>query len=264
MLSDPGCVRSRNEDSIRFFRPSTQEQAGKGSLAIVADGMGGHQAGDRASQLAADTIAKAYYAGSARSARENLKQAFLEANKAIFREASMTPGLAGMGTTATVLALFEDSVCFAHVGDSRLYLLRDERLEQLSEDHTLVMAMLRDGLITPEQARNHPDRHVITRAIGSHSSVEVMVSDREMPLRENDTFILCSDGLHDLVPPPDIRQALEGRTLDEACRRLVDLAKRRGGHDNISVLVVRCLTGEENHYASRSPVTRSDEVSANV
>ncbi len=262
MITDPGCVRDHNEDSITVVRPGGNYTSEKGMLAVVADGMGGHQAGEYASRLAVDAITQFYYADASRKPPEDLLHSLKEANNRIYSEASTDASLQGMGTTATALALRQGKAYFAHVGDSRMYRLRDGIIEQLTEDHTLLMALLKSGSLTEEQAQNFPDRHVITRALGSHPDVEVMISDNGFELEIDDRFILCSDGLHDLVSSEDIRIAISGRSPQEACEFLVELAKTRGGHDNISLIIVRvCESGRQDRPA---PVTRTDEVCVNA
>lgn len=236
-FSDTGCVRKRNEDSIAVAQPATADKKRPGLLAIVADGMGGHQAGDKASQLAVDVIRQTFAASDA-APDKALAEAFQAANRAILNEASHDPALTGMGTTATALAIVDGRGWLAHVGDSRLFRLRNGRLEQLSEDHTLIAAMLRDGLVTPQQARDHPNRHVLSRAMGTHPSLDVMLAPVGLAL--GDAYLLCSDGLHDLVDAGEIRDCLIERPPQAACAFLVELARRRGGYDNISVIAVAC------------------------
>lgn len=250
-LSDPGCVRRRNEDAIAVLASPAGREPGQALLALVADGMGGHQAGDRASQLAVATISRLYASGAG-SPERTLLDAFQAANQAIFAEAMADPARRGMGTTATALAIVDGLAWLVHVGDSRLYRLRNERLEQLSEDHTMVMAMLRDGLITPEQAKDHPNRHILIRAMGTHAQLEVMSAP--VALAVGDTFLLCSDGLHDLVTDEEIRTGLLMHGPQAACASLVGLARRRGGYDNISVIVVHCRRSGETQPGA--PQTR--------
>ena len=262
MLTDRGCIRERNEDSIAVVRPGGNYSSEKGMLAIVADGMGGHRGGGYASQLAVEAISQCYYADVSKKPLEDLVRSLQEANSRIYREASTDSNLSGMGTTATVLALRQGRAYFAHVGDSRMYRVREGVIELLTEDHTLLMALLKSGSLTEEQAKNFPDRHVITRALGSHPSVEIMTPEKGIELKIDDLFILCSDGLHDLVSSDDIREAVAGRTPQRACELLVELAKSRGGHDNISLIIVRI--GEPGKEDRPAPVTRTDGVCANV
>jgi len=250
-FSDPGCVRKRNEDSIALLRPAPGLTSEESLLAIVADGMGGHQAGDRASQLAVDCIRQSFAASSA-SPDTSLAAAFQAANLAILNEASHDAALTGMGTTATALVLVDGRAWLAHVGDSRLYRLRRGQLEQLSEDHTLIMAMLKDGLITPQQAKDHPNRHVLNRAMGTRPHLDVLLAP--VDLAPDDIFLLCSDGLHDLIAPEEIRDCLLTRPPQASCAFLVALARSRGGYDNISVIVVHC--GKPDALPSHFPTTR--------
>lgn len=251
LFSDPGCVRKRNEDSIALLKPITGQGPAQSLLAIVADGMGGHQAGDRASQLAVDIIRQSFAASDA-PPEQALAAAFQAANLAILNEASHDAALTGMGTTATTLAIANARAWLAHVGDSRLYRLRNGQLEQLSEDHTLVAAMVRDRLITPEQAKEHPNRHVLSRAMGTHQRLEVMLAPVDLAL--GDVFLLCSDGLHDLVEPGEIRECLLTRPPQASCAFLVELARSRGGYDNISIIAVQC--GKPHDMTPQFPTTR--------
>jgi protein phosphatase len=146
--------------------------------------------------------------------------------------------LQGMGTTCTALVLRGDEAFSGHVGDSRLYLVRDEHIERLSDDHSLVNEMVKQGLITEEQARTHEDRNVITRALGLHEVVEVATWEAPLPVRPHDRFLLCSDGLYDLVSDEEMKDLVVSETPYDAGERLVALAKERGGHDNITVAVL--------------------------
>ncbi|MFO1372220.1 MAG: Stp1/IreP family PP2C-type Ser/Thr phosphatase [Candidatus Competibacteraceae bacterium] len=236
LLSDVGCHRSVNEDRINYIRPSDNRLLReKGSLAIVADGMGGHQAGQVASQLALDVISRSYYEQPRTKPIDALRQAFSTANKVLYEKANSAASLRGMGTTCSALVLCDAECCFAHVGDSRLYRLRENELILLTEDHTVVMALLKDGLLTPEEARNHPERHVITRALGTSPKVTVSSSRTPLPLCLGDYYVLCSDGLYDLVEDEEIKQAVLSASPNDACAQLTTLAKQRGGYDNISV-----------------------------
>ena len=250
-LSDTGCVRQRNEDALTVLSAMTDQTPGRNLLAVVADGMGGHLAGDRASQLAVETISRVFLAATA-TADRCLAEAFQAANQAIYAEAAGNAALTGMGTTATALAVADGQAWLAHVGDSRLYRSHDGKLEQLSEDDTLVMGMLKKGLLTPEQARLHPERHVLARAMGTHPRLDVMLAP--VPLALGDSFLLCSDGLHDLVENEEIQALLRQQSPQAACRDLVALARQRGGYDNISVVAVQCGTPDSSQ--SDAPPTR--------
>jgi protein phosphatase len=237
--TDVGCVRDSNEDAGCFLMPSDPSiLAAKGRLTVVADGMGGHSGGEVASALAIETISRAYYAASEAPA-ESLRSAFEEANRRIYEESIADQRLSGMGTTCTALVLYRNSAIAAHVGDSRLYLLREGELYLLTEDHSAVMEMVKLGIITVEQARHHEDKNVIVRALGTSPSVEVSLWENPMAVRTGDQFLLCSDGLYDLVEDEAIRDlVLTSPDTYSACENLIDLAKRKGGFDNITVALV--------------------------
>ena len=239
--TDKGCVREINEDSGRMVRPSDPALlAAKGTLVVVADGMGGHSAGEVASQMAADVVSRVYYEARARPG-EALGHAVAEANRRIHAAAAADESKQGMGTTCTALALCGGRGFAAHVGDSRLYMLRAGQLDQLSEDHSAVNEMVKLGIITKEQARTHEDKNVILRALGTSPEVEVSVLE-PFPVREGDRYLLCSDGLHDLVLEDEIASVLtEAEDIHAAGERLIALAKERGGHDNITVGIIAIM-----------------------
>lgn len=254
--TDPGCVREMNEDCGVHVQPSNPDWLqGKGTLTIIADGMGGHAAGEVASRLAAEIIGRRYYEIQA-DPTESLARAFIEANRSIYDAASSEAQLRGMGTTCTALALCDGQAFIAHVGDSRAYLLRAGRLNLLTEDHSAVMEMVRQGVISREEARHHADKNVITRALGTTPEVEISTLGPPLTTRVGDTFLLCSDGLYDLVEDSEIeRVLLEARDIHEASERLIALARARGGHDNITVGIVE-LRAADQCAMRASPVTR--------
>jgi protein phosphatase len=238
-MSDPGRVRDNNEDACGAFVPDGEsERREKGSLFVVADGMGGHRGGEIASTIAVKTIGERYFAAEGKDRVAALIQAFVSANTSIFDEANADTTLVGMGTTCTALAIRERDAFLAHVGDSRAYLMRDGDLRQITQDHSLVGEMVRSGIISDEDARTHPKRHVITRSLGVQDSIKTDTSDAPLDVRAGDTFVLCSDGLTSYAQPDDIKRALEGATPEDACESLVNLANNRGGRDNITVVVV--------------------------
>lgn len=244
LLSDVGCCREANQDQIKYVKPADPPVLkDKGVLAIVADGMGGHRGGEFASQMAVDIIHQRYYVQAQQDPPKSLKEAFMEANTSIYQRSVETPALSGMGTTATALVVLSNRMYLAHVGDSRLYRLRDGKLECLTEDHTMVMEMLKRGLITPEQARHHPDRYIVTRALGTHPDVEVFSPEVAIPIQNDDYYVLCTDGLHDLVADEEITSTVTMRSPQDGCGELTALAKKRGGPDNISVgiLAIRAV-----------------------
>jgi len=259
MSSDVGCVRELNEDSGTYIQPDNPELLrSKGLLIVVADGMGGHSAGEVASRLAVDVVTRAYYedGGDARSA---LEKAFHEANREIHKAAENDASKNGMGTTCTALVLQNGTAISAHVGDSRLYLIREGSIYLMTEDHSAVMEMVKAGLITLEQARHHPEKNVILRAMGSHPEVEVTTWQEPFPVKAGDRFLLCSDGLYDLVEDEEIKRIVMLSAPQTACESLIALAKERGGHDNITVGVVS-LKPDGDADPRPVPETRQSEV----
>ena len=235
--TDVGCVREINEDSGRFIRPDDEARLKtRGALMIVADGMGGHSAGEVASRMAVELIPEIYY-GSKGEPPRALKEAVEEANRRIHAAAAEDESKHGMGTTCTALCVLDGQAFAAHVGDSRLYMLREGKVYQLTEDHSAVMEMVKMGLITKEEARHHEDKNVILRALGTSPEVEVSALE-PFSVRIGDKYLLCSDGLYDLVPDEEIERELSGNDIDAAGQKLIALAKERGGHDNITVGMV--------------------------
>jgi protein phosphatase len=251
-LTDVGRQRDSNQDQVGYSKSADNKTV----LAIVADGMGGHQGGEVASRLAVELILQDYGNGVQHvlSAKE-LKRYFNMVNTAIYNQAQGSAALQGMGTTLVSLAITQGVACYAFVGDSRLYLLRAGECRQLSKDHTVVAEMLKQGLITAEAAVSHPDKNVITRAIGTYPNVDVDSSNKPLPIKIGDCFLLCSDGLHDLINSTEMQQALVEYTAQQACEVLIQLANSRGGHDNISVLVVKVL--QSTASAKKTPITRA-------
>ncbi|WP_084650762.1 Stp1/IreP family PP2C-type Ser/Thr phosphatase [Runella zeae] len=238
VVSDVGCVRTNNEDAARFIRPADLGiRANKGFLAIVADGMGGHAAGEIASQLAVETIAKTYYSRE-ESVEESLFLAFTKANRSIWQAASRNSQQRGMGTTCTALVVCDQSLYMAHVGDSRLYIFKNGQILQLSTDHTYVQMLVSQGVITPLEAEKHPERNVLTRAMGTHNKVEIDVETLTYKLENDDRVLLCTDGLYDYLSNDEIAQLMLIPALNESAQQLVESAKQRGGHDNITVLLL--------------------------
>ncbi|MBQ9197246.1 MAG: Stp1/IreP family PP2C-type Ser/Thr phosphatase [Clostridia bacterium] len=224
--SHVGLVREQNEDTVLV-----DEARG---IFILADGMGGHQAGEVASLLAADTLRNAL-AGQ-RPSIEGMRQGFRAANSTVYERSLEDGALRGMGTTMTALWDDGDHILLGHVGDSRAYLFQEGRLRQISEDHSYVGDLLRAGVITEEEAFCHPRRNVITRAVGTDESVRADVT--EILKAPGEKWLLCSDGLTDLVRDPQIAETLGGMDSQAAVDRLVELALLNGGKDNVSVLVL--------------------------
>ena len=221
-----GLVREQNEDAVLV-----DEREG---IYILADGMGGHKAGEVASLLAATTLRDAL-AGQTPSASA-LHSGFRKANEAVYEKQLTDSALSGMGTTMTALWNCGDYVLLGHVGDSRAYLFMNGRLRQISEDHSMVGEMVRSGVLTEDEAFTHPYRNVITRAVGTDASVRADVV--QILKTPGSRWLLCSDGLTDLVRDPEIAQALRDAPGEAAADRLVEMALANGGRDNVSVLLV--------------------------
>ena len=233
-VTDPGRRRRRNEDSYVCEPP----------LFAIADGMGGAQAGEVASRLAAAVLQEA---NGEELSEERIAELIQEANRRVFQRSNEDVATSGMGTTMTV-ALVDGpgaSIVVGHVGDSRAYRVRDGELEQLTEDHSLVGELLRSGRLSAEEAEMHPQRSVITRAIGTEPDVDV--DTFTVPTRPGDLFLLCSDGLTDMVPDREIHSLLDGSDdLEAAARALVDAANAAGGEDNITVVLFQIAAPGED------------------
>ena len=232
-VTDTGRKRRRNEDSFVHAPP----------LFAVADGVGGAQAGEVASQLAAAALKEGPAAGDP---QERVVALIQEANRRVFQRANEDSAASGMGTTITAALVEEDVVWFGHVGDSRAYLVRDRELEQLTEDHSLVWELMRSGKLSPEEAETHPQRSVITRAVGTDPDVDVDTFPIEP--KDGDVFLICSDGLTDMIDDATILEVVERHRgdLEGAARALVQAANRNGGEDNITVVAFEFgAVGEE-------------------
>ncbi|MEA2488512.1 MAG: family protein phosphatase [Acidobacteriota bacterium] len=244
MRSDVGLVRSENQDFGALTTPQEERDGHPGGrLLIVADGMGGHRGGATASRLAAETV-KAQYLGSETSdIRQALHESLTRANARIYSEAQANPDLRGMGTTTSVLAVRGDHGWLAHVGDSRIYLVRGEEIRQLTDDHSLVASMVREGLLTPREAETHPRRNVLQRSMGVAEDVEIDVLG-PLELQVGDTFILCSDGLHGVVKEEELLE-VASQPIDDAADELLRRALQRGAPDNVTVIVARVERGTD-------------------
>lgn len=243
--SDPGMIRSHNEDAVFA-------DAGLG-VSILADGMGGYNAGEVASGMAttrlAEDIARVIVSEAERKrslsdpleVEHHIFNEIAAANSAIFNASQSCSQYTGMGTTLVMAWFYNNRISVAHVGDSRLYRLRGKQFEQLTRDHSLLQEQLDNGIITAEQARYAENRNLVTRALGVDPEVEVEVKDYDV--RQGDIFLLCSDGLNDMIEDDEIGLALEtlGSNLPLAAEHLVHMANDNGGRDNVSVILVKVL-----------------------
>jgi serine/threonine protein phosphatase PrpC len=239
--SDVGCQRENNEDSYAYWEAEDEESfRSLGRLAIVADGMGGCEGGQYASRIAVETVLESYAAAPTNDdAQLRLIHAFAEANARVQREALKNPGLHGMGTTLTAFVVIGDSLFYAHVGDSRLYLLREGNLRLLTHDHSLVARLVANGAVRPEDAETHPQRHVLTAAVGVSDEIQLDVPSDSVRLCRGDVLLLCTDGMWGQMSEQEILKILGSEPPQAACRALVALAKEHGGPDNITVQIAR-------------------------
>ena len=259
LATDPGCVRELNEDSLRIIRPTTADELSKrGLLAVVCDGMGGHEAGEIASRLAVEAIVNRFESDEGEPLAL-LPRALQSANRAIFEASERNLKLRGMGTTCTALLLRGGLAYSAHVGDSRLYLVRGGDIFLMTEDHSAVMELVRRGVISREEARHHPDKNVISRALGSHREVEVSGWPQPFAVLPGDTFLLCSDGLYDLVGDEELLATARDTHPQVACDRLITRAREAGGHDNISVAILT-MVAEHQPTPAGAKETRAVEI----
>ncbi len=233
-LSDPGIRRAMNQDMVY----SSELPVGNlPDLFMVADGMGGHKAGDYASRCAVDTIVRSVMEDAQTDQEEIIRKAISVANEEILEKSTEDPNYEGMGTTLVVCTIAENLMKVANVGDSRLYLLREHKITQITEDHSLVQEMVRLGKIDLENARNHPKKNIITKAVGVMPEVEADYFD--VPLQKGDEILLCSDGLSNMLEDEEIRMIMEtARDITEQAEALVRAANNNGGKDNISVIVI--------------------------
>jgi len=258
--TDAGCVRETNEDNGRHITPFAGEtQKKRGTLTIVADGMGGHSSGEIASEMAIDLVSRFYYEDESSSSNVALKKAIEQASLEIYKTSITDEKYFGMGTTVVALVLLNDKAFAAHVGDSRLYRLRERQMELLTIDHSQVMEMVKQGIISFDEAHTHDDKNIILRAVGTQPKVEAEVSE-PFAVEVGDEFLLCSDGLSDMVEDKEIHNVwLGANDIHSACEQLVELAKARGGHDNITVGIVRVSASNEVETSRKVRITREIE-----
>jgi len=233
-LSDPGCVRNNNEDYFLLVRPL--------DLYLIADGMGGAQAGEHAAKLAVDTVVECVLKSRQKSG-EVLLNAIEEANRRVFTAAGGDASLHGMGTTLTACWRVGDELLFANVGDSRAYVFQDDELHMITDDQTWVNEIGRRLGIGDEQLKTHSMRHVLTMAIGVSETLRI--NSYAVPLRRESLFLMCSDGLHGVVGPAHIASVLKnGGSLESKCQALIEAAKGAGGPDNITAVLLQSSNGQ--------------------
>jgi protein phosphatase len=238
-LTDVGAVRTSNEDSVTVMVPIELGQLReKGVLAVVADGMGGHEGGEVASGIAIAAVGDGYYK-AAGGPQESLLRAFEDANHRIYEHARKHSKLAGMGTTCTAVAVVNGLAYSAHVGDSRAYLVRGGDIYCMTEDHSATMELVKQGMLTLSEARSHDERNVILRAMGTRPDLEVARWSTPFPMRVDDRLLLCSDGLYEKLEDHELAEIATSRVPEEACRELIRLAIERVSSDNVSVAILQ-------------------------
>ena len=241
-LTDVGCNRENNEDNYGYWEPEDDASfAALGRLAIVADGMGGHEGGQVASRMAVEILAETYAASAEADSQKRLLDALAEAHRRIQSKAREDPSLSAMGTTCTAFALVNAQLYFVHVGDSRLYLLREGKLRPLTRDHTLIARLIENGAVRPEEAENHPQKHVLTSALGVTDDIEIDFPPEPVAIQADDVLLICTDGLWGQMKLNEMQQVTASQSPKSACRALIQLAKDRGGPDNITVQIFRVL-----------------------
>lgn len=262
--TDVGRRRSGNEDSYDIWvSDGSGVEHAADTLIVVCDGMGGSNAGEVASRMAAETVVRVFTEDTSGDAARALGRAIEIANDEVHEHGRSRVDLNGMGTTCTAIALKGDEVSFGHVGDSRAYLIRNGRIRQITADHSLVAQLVARGQITPAEAKTDPRRNVVTRSVGVGPTVDVDAEHMPEPLEVGDTLLICSDGLHGQVTDDEMAELASGESLDRACRELIALANDRGGPDNITVVLAR-LESDDPEDAPRPARARESEPRASA
>lgn len=259
--TDLGNVRTNNEDAGTFVKIADENVIReKGYLLFVADGMGGHNAGEVASKIALETISDEYFKKDSHADKEKaLSNAFVTANKKIYELAQANQSYKGMGTTCTVVVVAGQNIYFAHAGDSRAYIFKNETITQITEDHTYVQQLVKNGDITEAEAIVHPQRNVLINAMGTKPTLRVDTGKAILTFEKNDRLLLCSDGLYDYLSDEELAAALFKNPLQEIADYLIAEAKRRGGKDNITVVLAeKTETATENESKLTRDITLPD------
>lgn len=239
-LTDIGCQRDENQDSYCYAEPESDEAfQKKGRLVMIADGMGGHAGGKMASGIAVDVFRETFVSSDVEDPETALTESLSAAHLAIRGFAREHPEYSGMGTTFTAAVLRNGDLYYGHVGDSRLYLVRQAEITQLTRDHTMVGRMVEQGLLRKDEVKDHPDRHVLASAMGVSESLFADLPGAPIPLFPEDILLLCTDGLYDTISDEELRVMVSQDSPGTACKQLIETAKVRGGQDNITVQVVK-------------------------
>jgi protein phosphatase len=244
-VSDIGKIRENNEDS--YLELNVDNSSEKLLLLVVADGMGGHKAGEVASKTVVKSIEEYFKTqenGLEKDALNSLKNSIIKANQEVIQASNDKEELRGMGSTCTAMLILNNKTFLAHVGDSRAYLARGEKITQLTKDHTLAEKMFDSGIISKEEAKTSPHRNMLIKAVGISDEIEVETYE-PLNINEGDIFLLCSDGLTEHIDEEEIFSILNIYEPDEACKLLVNIANKRGGKDNITVQIAKVVNSEE-------------------
>ncbi|MGC4035064.1 MAG: Stp1/IreP family PP2C-type Ser/Thr phosphatase [Chitinophagaceae bacterium] len=262
--TDLGNIRTNNEDSSLFVRMSDQNLVReKGYLLIVADGMGGHNAGEVASKMAVDIVSSEYYKpGKETDFEKLLNKAFVVANREIYKLGSSNEAQKGMGTTCTAVAIVGNYLFYGHAGDSRAYLYKDGSLKRITEDHTYVQQLVKDGSISAADAETHPQRNILINAMGTKPDLRVDTGQYPGSFDAHDRLLICSDGLYDYIHDAELSEIMGHDSLDKIADYLISEAKRRGGHDNITVALAEIKENNDDSKITR--LTRDADLPAGV
>jgi PPM family protein phosphatase len=262
VVTDVGNIRTNNEDMGLFVRIADERiKKNKGHLLLVADGMGGHNAGEIASRMAAETISREYFRHKG-SVESSLLQAFNLANRKIYEASKLKTQYRGMGTTCTAVVIKDDQIYYAHVGDSRAYLYTPEGIRCITTDHTLVQEMIKKGEIAPEEADSHPKRNILTNAMGTKPELSIDVGLHDGFFENQNKILICSDGLYEYLNNQELFEKMSNENLRTLAGELINEAKNRGGHDNITAVLIerrntdKSLTSYETRDIEMIPQTK--------
>jgi len=238
--TDFGRVRQRNEDYMESF------ESPFGHVFVVCDGMGGHVGGEIASRLAASTIKNVFLSNpnNLTSPSDLIEEGIAEANRAIYNKSAEDATLKGMGTTCVVLVIGDGIIFYGHAGDSRLYIIRNNKIYQLTKDHSFVQSLVDQGLLSDSEAENHPRKNEITKALGISPSLTPDIAKKGVSVYTNDYLILCSDGLSNMVSEREMTKTAISTEPFDACNRLVEMANVAGGTDNITIQIIKVISGQ--------------------
>ena len=231
-LTDVGLKRSDNEDSFGVY------EVDNGLLVIVCDGLGGNKAGDIASKLAVQTIAQTFQNLTDTECLERIKLSILEANKKVMEQSNKDFDMKGMATTAETLFLKDDTAFWGHVGDSRIYYLKNQKLKQLSKDHSLIQKLIDEGYLTLKEAENHPNKNIIMRALGDSENVEVDVSKLKINPAEFGKFFVCTDGVTTVLQNDELEKILNNNNVHYISEVIANMVEKRGAPDNYTFVII--------------------------